>query len=378
MTIKSTLEENLNYFTEEYKKIYGDDFVIKPQGVISNIATAQSLVKMDFEDELLILKQQLNPMTATGQAQDSLYSNIKLIRRQATYTKITRTIQGTAGTVITAGSLLIEDNITNEQFKINADTTIGENGKTTGFFTCENLGAVNVDNTATFTIKTPLAGVQSVYYENGNDINVGVDYEDDETFRKRWLDFVQSQSKMKQVLLSLVDNAGDILIKQNRNTQTYPEFPTHTMAITINSAESDIVIAKKIFDNLVDGVGLYGSTTVNIVDDSNQTVEVKFTRSTSQDIYIKAIIVKTDSATQVEAITESKLAIQTYYSNEIWTMGSLVIANRFINSIDEASSVDYVVSCQVSVDGVNYKDTIQLTENTVPVFMKSKITIEVQ
>ena len=96
---KSTIEENLKVLQKEFKPVYGDDFAIKPEGVIDGIAVAVSALKLEIEDQILNLKMNMNPYTATGQAQDGLYSLRNMKRRQSTYTKVQRTIEGTPGEI---------------------------------------------------------------------------------------------------------------------------------------------------------------------------------------------------------------------------------------------------------------------------------------
>ena len=50
---KSTIEENLKVLQKEFKPVYGDDFAIKPEGVIDGIAVAVSALKPQNEYESL-------------------------------------------------------------------------------------------------------------------------------------------------------------------------------------------------------------------------------------------------------------------------------------------------------------------------------------
>lgn len=374
--MKSTLKENLQFFVNRYKTIYGDNFKIKPEGVIDNIAVSQSLVKMDFEDRILEVKKGLNPYSADGVAQNNLYSNIGLVRRQATYTVVQRTIKGTANSLVVGGSLMIENESTKDQFKLMADVTLGNDGLGVGSFKSELIGAIDLPSDANVIIKTPLPNVVGVYFTSGNDINIGLTYESNSEFRKRWLNWSRAENKLKAELLDLVDNSGDVIIRQNRNLPKY-SFPLHTMAVTINSAEPDGVVAKKIFDSLEYGVGLYGNISVIVKDDSNQDVDIKFSRSTGCNIWIKTNVKKVADVPNVEVVKDTLQAIQDYYKTATFVMGSPVIGNRFNQSIDDKTNIDYVISTQVSLGGASYVDVATIGEFEIPVFDLNRIVVKV-
>lgn len=375
---KSTIKENLIAWTEFLKGIFGYNFVITPESVIGNIAVACSAVKMDFEDQLLFVKSMLNPYTTTGSWQDALFSLVRLTRQQATYTVFQRTISGTAGATITAGSLMIEDAGTKNQFKLISDCPLDENGIGAGTFQSELSGAVDIENAATLNILTPLPDVQGVYYTLGNLKIVGIDYESDEDFRKRWQGWSENPSKIHNALLEIVGNAGDIVIEQNRGTQVYPSFPLHTIHTVINSPAGDETIAQIIFENSSDGVGWAGDEEVSVIDDAGQSVEVRFDRAALVNIYVKTTVVKKEDATQSEAQQDALSAIKQYTDDATFTMGQVLVGNRFNALIDAKPSIDYVVETELSRDGSIYSDTIDLTAYEVAIFDNSRNSVVIQ
>ena len=375
---KSTLSDNLTAWTEFYKGIFGNNFVITPESVISNIATACSAVKMNFEDQLLFVKAMLNPYTTQGTWQDNLYALVKLARQQATYTVVQRTISGTANATISAGTLMIEDDSTKNQFKLSANCTLNGSGIGTGTFISELSGAVELPSSATLNILTPLADVTGVYYSVGNVDIVGVDYETNEAFRERWKNWADSPTRLYSKLLEVVNTTGDVLIEQNRGTQVFNTFPTHTIHVVLNSSYDDATIGKLILDNTTDGVGFYGSQTVNVLDDGGQSVAVKFDRATSVNIYVKTTIVKKSDATSAEAQQDALSSIKEYVDDTNFTIGQILVVNRFNALIDAKETIDYVVKTQLSTNGTSYSDTISLTTYQVPVFDTSRNSVVIQ
>lgn len=379
MVSKSTMEQNLEVLQKPLRKIYGDDFVIKPEGVIDNIAVAVSGIKMDFEDQLLALKKNLNPYTARGQSQDSLYALRNLARKQSTYTVVQRTIEGTPNSIVVAGSLLFENSITKDQFLLDADVTIGEGGKVVGSFKSLLIGAVDLPNDANLNILTPLENVSAVYYSTGNDINIGVEYQSNEDFCKEFLKIQNVRDSLELSLLKLVDNPGDLKIIQNRGRQVYDEIPLRSKKITIYSAESDKKIAQTIFENMEDsGFDLVGDIKVSIEDIEGQPVDIYFNRASGINVYVKTWIVKNSKYTDAEAKSDAKLAIMDYYGSNSFVMGEKVVGNRFNASIDAKSSVQYPVKTQVSSDGSVWVDVLDIGALQVPVFAAERVEVEIE
>ena len=78
--VLSTLAEKLATWQNKLREVFGNDFTIKKEGVVGNIATASSLSSMDLEDQMAYLIKQMNPFTAEGEWQDQLYRIIGLVR----------------------------------------------------------------------------------------------------------------------------------------------------------------------------------------------------------------------------------------------------------------------------------------------------------
>lgn len=376
---KSTSEENLEVITENLVPLYGTDFTIKPEGVIDNIGVAVSGIKQDFEDQLLSLKKNLNPYTAGGEAQDGLYALRGKKRRQSTFTIVQRTIEGTPGTLISAGSLLFENSVTKDQFQLADDVVLDEEGKTVGSFKSLLIGKIDLPTQANINILTPLFGVSGVYYTTGNAINIGVDYEKDEEFRRSFLKIQNEKDSLKIELLKLVNNPGDLRIIQNRGRQVYSEIPLRTKKITIYSAESNQKIAQTIFDNMVDaGFDLDGDIVVVVYDDNNEPVEIRFNRAEPLEIYVKSLIVKKTDISDAQAIAETKAAILEFITSNSLVMGEKVVANRFNAAIDEKSSVEYPCQTLVSSDNVDCFPVLTIKVNQIPLFDISRIEVDIE
>ncbi len=366
--VKSDLNDYLNFWVTKLRELFGNNFVIKKEGVVDNIATAGSLTCLALEDVLMYLARQMNPYTAEGEWQDALYSLVGLIRNYASFTTVTRTVEGTAGTVCDVKSIRFKNSATDDIFELNTAITLNENGKAVGSFTAIELGAIDLEPNETLEILDAPDGVIAVYYTQGNVINIGDDYEDDNEFRLRWIETNSikggnTEGGMYSALLPLCDNSHkNLVIRQNRNTQTYLEFPLHTMAIVLKTGASDETIAKTIFDNLMDGVGLYGDIDITVKDNSNEDVVISFSRAEEVQIYFNVEIVLKENFIIGQVNNAIKQAI---VDNFNYAMGEKIVANDFYQYINAIEGVDYVTTLEIKTgeSGETYSQTIDLNYN---------------
>lgn len=377
-----TLQEYLNQWQERLKGLYGDDYVIKKEGVIDNLAVASSLDDMNLEEQIAFLVKQLNPRTAEGLWQDKLYSYIGLFRNQATHTIVSRTCEGEPNTTIEAGSLIIENASTKDQFRLNADLEFDSEGYGLGSFTAEESGAIDLPNDAVLSIVTPMANLRAVYYSQGNSILVGTDYETDAEFRERWeLTSASANANttegLYKALLDLVETKSDIKIFENRTGSTVDDLPAHSQRIVLNSPYDDETIAQVIFNSLVDGnmVGLQGKIEVDITDSEGSTETIKFDRATVQNVYLKATITLKTNVSLATASAEAKEKIMQYISKNKFDMGSKIYANMFISSLYEVENIAQVTDIKISKNGTSWADYIELSSTQVASFDDSRITI---
>lgn len=361
-----TLEDFLKYWAAKMQPTFGNDFQITKESIIGNICTASSLVAMDYEEELLYRDKNMNPYTAEDEYQNALYKLIGLERTYADYTVVQRTVEGTPNTVAAKGSILFRNKSTQDQFKLNDDCQIGEDGKGIGSFTAEELGAIDLPNEVLCEIITAPTNVVGVYYSQGNQIQIGTDYESDAEFCARWeqtqsLANSDTEGGIKKYLLPYaIDKSGkNINVRQNRNTQKYEDVPLHSMNIVINSAYDDETIAAVIFKHLKDGVGLVGDIEIKLKDSEGMPETIAFSRAELVPVSFKVEVVLNDNVylTQVKANIQN--AIKDNFTPK---MDDDIVANKYIQYIDAVEGVDYTKSIKVSKDGLDWLDVVEITD----------------
>lgn len=378
----STLNENLQVWVNRLKSVFGNDFVIKKEGAVDNIATSSSLSIMDLENQVAFLIKQLNPNTAEGEWQDKLYSLIGLKRRQATYTVVSRTVEGTPNTEVPVGALMFENASTKDQFKNNDIIQIGENGLGIGSFTAEESGAIDLPEDSSLNIITPLENVTGVYFTTGNLVLLGEDYENDADFRERW-QLTSSQASanttdgLYKALLDLVETKSDLKIFENRTGETVNGIPAHSQRIVLNSAYDDETIANVIMKHLVDGnmFGLQGQVSVEVQDSEGSTEVIKFDRAEILSIFLKiSVTVKNNVPVQIVQQMVKQNVVD-YIKQYKFDMGSKIWANMFTSAVYQVDGVSAITEIKISSDGSSWSDFVQLSEVQVPSFDSTRIQV---
>ncbi len=361
-----TLEDFLKNWTVQMRPSFGNDFQITKEGVVGNICTASSLIAMDYEEELLFCDKNMNPYTAEDEYQDQLYKLIGLERNYADYTVVQRTVEGTPNTTAPKGSILFRNKSTQDQFKLNDDCQIGENGKGVGSFTAEELGAIDLPSEALCEIITAPPGVKGIYYTEGNQIEIGRDYESDAEFRERWeqtqsLANSDTEGGIKKYLIPYaIDKSGkNVNVRQNRGSQKYEDMPTHSMNIVINSAYDDETIAAAIFKHLKDGINLVGDIEIELKDSEGQEETIAFSRATLIPVQFKVEVALKDNVYLTQVKANIKQAIQDNFNPK---MDDDIVANKYVQYVDKVEGINYVKSIKVSKNGTTWLDVVEITD----------------
>ena len=364
--IPADIEKYLAKWTNFLKGKYGQDFFIKPEGVIDNLAVGSTASSLDFESIILKLVKEMNPYTAEDEWQDHLYSLIGLEREQSSFTVVQRTVQGTPDTTVAAGSVLFENELTKDQFKLIDDCQLDSNGIGVGSFKAEEMGAIDLISTAKCKIISAPASVKGIYYTTGNSIDIGKEYESNAEFRETWLQEqatakANTEGGLKKILLPYCyGKSNNIKIRMNRNVVKYEDVPLHSANIVVNSPYDDETIANVIFNKMVDGgFGLVGDIHQVVTDSEGVEEDVYFSRAIIVQTYWQVQVALKEDYELEQVITSVQNAIKNNFS---YSMGEPVIANRAIQYIDEIEAVDYVKDIKVSTDNLTWTSVLELGE----------------
>ena len=222
----------------------GNDFSIEGDSVVGNLQASDTDRELDIQEALAFLVNQMSITGASGIFLD-FYGQFKSLTRNATSkTIITRTVRGTAGTSISMGSLIINDDDIDLEFILNNDIVLDEFGAFSAPFIATVYGATNVSDGDSFSIITPLAGVTEVIFVTGDGTeSEGIDAESDEDFRARIIatNNINSVGITSGIAAKIgeLDNVQAVTYLENKSSTnyTYEEYvdSTHTITATVNS-----------------------------------------------------------------------------------------------------------------------------------------------
>ena len=181
-----SLDNIMNLMEEQLQSKFGNDFAIKAEGVIDNIALSSCYMNRAIQEQIAYLLKQFDPETAEGKWQDALYERIGIYRLQPQKTTFNCKIQGTPSLVCPAGTITIRSKTDNNEFENVSEVTIREAGSAIVAFQCVAEGPVEVNDTDEFTIVTAPTGITSVVCAEDIKLSIGRDEESDNEFRIRF------------------------------------------------------------------------------------------------------------------------------------------------------------------------------------------------
>ncbi|WP_269914785.1 baseplate J/gp47 family protein [Acinetobacter sp. HY1485] len=257
-----TYYEIVEYLKEQYKAIYGDDAYLENDSMdgqwIGVIARAIS----DCSSVCIDLYSTFSPKTATG---DALSRNVAINgiqRTLPTYSTVDLIIKGIAGTVITDGYAIDQNN---KQWNLPSTVTISNQGYVTVTATAAQAGAILAQVNTVTKIGKPTRGWQSV--NNQTTSTLGQALETDSELRQRQALSValSSQSTLQSLesaLLSLNGVYRCKIFENYTNTQDSNGLPAHTVCAIVQGGDSN-EIATTINSKRSMGCGLFGNTTIS-------------------------------------------------------------------------------------------------------------------
>lgn len=358
-----------------------------PQGQIidSQVATVNQK-----DSEVLYLAQQFDPRTAEGRFQDALAEIYFIKRKPAINSYAMCTINGRAGTQISAGAL-IESAIDGTQWSLDQNVTIPANETITAKFTCLTDGAISASSGTLTKIVTTVTGWDTV--TNATAI-VGSLEESQSAFEQRRKDSVSlnARSTVNAVYANVAQCDGVIAVYAVDNKKNISEtidnytLTPHSIFVSVIGGENED-IAKAIYNNLSAGCDYNGNTSVDITNEYSGAVEtVKFYRPDVFNIYVK-VQIQNSASLQNDYENIVKQAVynnfygldSTKINNEPLLrlkMNDNLYSSRFTPSILNAG-ITNVLTVQLSLDGSEWVNNIHIPITANPTLDLNNIIIEV-
>ena len=302
--ITQTLTEILDEREDSLKEVMGDDFVIDKTSPIGNMELADANNELAIQELIAwLIPNMIDANTATGYFLDCICEKNRIYRKQPEYTIITLTLVGTPKSEFLAGDITILESVGGVYYNLNEDCIIGDGGTVTATFKCEDFGDYQPVPSSTFSIETPVYGLDAVVMDYDNlHLSIGRFTESDEELRQRRKESVGQTStntldSIKGNLYSL-DNVQKVVDFENETESTDANgLPMKSFEFVIDGGDSD-EIAKTIFNNKPAGTRAYGTTEITVQDSENVNHQIGFTRVT--DVNLRMDIVISTTSTQSE------------------------------------------------------------------------------
>lgn len=373
------LDDILSAFETFLRGKYGDDFYIEAKSVISNIFTSVAFQEMNLQEQIAFLIKQFDPEQAEGDFQDALYERLLVYRIKAEKTVVERTILGTAGLSVDAGSITIRNKSTLDEF-VNKDTVIiGEDGKVVADFECVLFGPIELPENAEIEVLSMPIGVNGIETGENPRIDLGRNRETDEEYRVK---FRKEKSKNAKAtrnanysnLGKYVDDPSylNILDKKTDNTMNPGE-----VKIVANHNTTDTIFANAIFETVADGIDTVGISSMIVKDSAGEDVIINWINASFSQIAISAELKIKSGFLFTSVANAVKTAILEYIQNDrIYGLGQTVYANEFIIPSYKVDGVENITNLKVGIYGSGtMADSQEIVSTSLAMFNADWITL---
>lgn len=297
-----------SYFVQQYQTIYGADVYLEDDSQDGQWISVQAKGAFDSAAQGAAIYNSFSPATAQGVGLARVVKINGLEKEVASYSTVTLTIVGTAGTVITKG---IAADTLNQKWDLPAVVTIPGGGTVDVVATAEQIGAVDADTNTVTTIFTPTQGWQTV--NNAAAATPGAPIESDAQLRARQkLSVADPSLTVFDGTVGSVSNVSGVTKVRGYENDTGSTdangVPAHSICVVVaGGANADIAAAIEL--HKTPGTGTYGNTTVLVYDAHGMPNNINFQRATTATISVRITLsAGVGWSTDFEALIEAAVA----------------------------------------------------------------------
>lgn len=288
-----------------------------------------------------------DPDQATGESLDALGTLTGSLRRAATPSTVTATVNLNNGTTLPIGSQAYVAGNTAAVFQ-----TTEEVSNTSGIAANFSVAMESVDtgevvaNAGTLTeILTPVSGWNSI--TNAADATLGSDEETDAAYRLRRDQELRglgagSVSALRSDVLS-VDSVEEVFVYENTSLVTDGDgLPGKSFEVVVLGGTAADVAAQ-IFETKPAGIETYGTTSEVVTDSQGFNHTIYFTRPTEKIILVEVFASVTEADYPVDGDDQIRTNILALADEELG-IGDDIIVSRYYDPIFSVSGVDDVTT----------------------------------
>jgi len=327
-----------------------------PQG---QLATTQTAIISDQNDQFLLLTQMVDPAFSSGRMQDAIARIYFLTRRPAVPTVVLAECRGLQGVVIPLGALA---RAKDGYFYSATETgTIGEDGTVTLPFAARVAGPLSCPTGALNQVYVVIPGWDSI--TNLNDGIVGQYVESRTAFELRRFNSVAGNSAgMLASVQGAVLGVEDVIDAYTTENYTGSPIlldgitlPAHSLYVCVAGGEADD-IAQAIFTRKAPGCDMAGGTTVTVFDTNAgyaapyPSYQIKYQQAIPQNFVVNVTLVGS-TLVPADAPTQIQNAIMAAWAGSDGgsraRIGSVVFASRYYTPVSLLGSWVQLVSIKL-------------------------------
>ncbi len=374
-----TIYNIIDTMENELKSFYGNDFTIRPEGVIDNLASTFATLTQKIQNQIATLSREFDPESAVDKYQDALYERIGVTRLEAQKSTFVLKVQGAANLTCSAGSMTIRSQTDNNEFENISEFTTDDDGVALVDFQCVIDGAIEVKPTDEFLIVTAPDGITSVVQADDLQFSIGRERESDNEFRIRFRNSkaLNAKATRNACLANLSKYVENIAFLNIIDKNVDDTFAPGTIKIIVHHNTTDNIFASAILDTVALGIQYLGDTSVTLTDTSGKNIVVKFQNADEIELSITAEVKVRNGYYANTVFNKAKENILKYIEERVFGLESIVYATEFIIPILETDGVEAVQSIKVKRDGIDedYQDNVSLTREQVPIFATERIVL---
>jgi len=356
-----------------------------PQG---QLASSQTAIIGDANDNFLYFVNQVDPANASGAFQDAIGRIYFMERIPSQATAVQCTLTGIGGTVIPAG-VQAQDTSGNTYIST-ASATIGSTGTVSAEFQNIVTGPIACASGTLTVIVQQVIGWDAITNPSAGVLGRDVESQQDFEYRRQQSVAINSNGTNSAILAKVlaVSNVLDcyvtdnpLNISENKGVTNYSLKPHSVYVGVVGGASSDI--ASAIQQTKDAGCNMNGNTSVTVSDTINYsypypTQTITYNIPTSTPIYFSVSLVNnpnlpSDIITQVKDVIIS--AFNGADGGSRARIGSEIFASRFYAGIASLSQYAAILSLFVGASLSPSTTTVALGIDQAPTIQASNITV---
>lgn len=284
--VMPTFDDVHNWLQDAFRNIYGQDIYIEPDTQDGQLI---GILALAFHDNYSVTEAVYNafsPSTAQGMGLARVVKINGIRKNIPTKSVVDVRVIGVAGTVITAGIVSDNTDLSNARYLLPAVVTIPVAGEITVQATAEEVGQTESGPDTITNIVTPTRGWQSV--TNPNAVVSGAPIETDAALRIRQTvsTTIPASTVFEGVIGAVAAIDGVTLYRGYENEDHGVDangLPSHSISMVVQGGDPTL-IAQTIAAKKAPGTQAYGKTTVVVLDQYGFPHNIGFTRPTQVSI----------------------------------------------------------------------------------------------